>query len=292
MHIIVHIMQAFCDGGSGGNAAGVVLDADRLSPDQKLHIAKIVGLSETAFVSQSNVASIKVEFFTPTRQIPHCGHATVAAFALCRRLNRLSDGAHSKESIDGVRNVYLSNEQVTLEQPFPSFEDVASDSPIGTRCLHAMTASMDFLASNARLTLARAGNAFLLVPLASEAALAALVSKAQEIFSISQELDLIGFYPYCVATTRPTRTVSARMFAPLYGIQEESATGSAAGPLGAHLLSKSAALRSCVIEQGHFMHPSSPSLLSVSLSTASGSQPPLVLVSGEARPGRTIEVEV
>ncbi|WP_245823732.1 PhzF family phenazine biosynthesis protein [Photobacterium proteolyticum] len=39
------------------------------------------GLSETAFVSQSDVADFKLAFFTPNRRIAHCGHATIATFS-------------------------------------------------------------------------------------------------------------------------------------------------------------------------------------------------------------------
>ena len=53
MEIKVHIVNAFIDGQSGGNPAGVVLDADELSDHQKLKISTKIGLSETAFVSSS-----------------------------------------------------------------------------------------------------------------------------------------------------------------------------------------------------------------------------------------------
>jgi PhzF family phenazine biosynthesis protein len=51
MAAIVNIVNAFVDGGRGGNPAGVVLDADGLSAQQKQAIARLAGLSETAFVS-------------------------------------------------------------------------------------------------------------------------------------------------------------------------------------------------------------------------------------------------
>src|SRR5687767_10829717 len=79
--IEVQILNAFVDNNTGGNPAGVVLNADNLTNDQKLKIAANIGLSETAFVSKSDIASFKLDFFTPTRQIAHCGHATIATFS-------------------------------------------------------------------------------------------------------------------------------------------------------------------------------------------------------------------
>lgn len=70
MHVEVRIVNAFTDGAAGGNPAGVVLDADALSTAQKQAIAARVGLSETAFVSASEVAPFKLEFFTPTARWP------------------------------------------------------------------------------------------------------------------------------------------------------------------------------------------------------------------------------
>ena len=65
MEIEIQIINAFTDGESGGNPAGVVLDADKISVRHKLKIAAKVGLSETAFVSSSKSADFKLEFFTP-----------------------------------------------------------------------------------------------------------------------------------------------------------------------------------------------------------------------------------
>ena len=51
MDIEVQIVNAFIDGATGGNPAGVVIDANALDAAQKLKVAEQTGLSETAFVS-------------------------------------------------------------------------------------------------------------------------------------------------------------------------------------------------------------------------------------------------
>ena len=55
--VTVQILNAFTENDKGGNPAGVVLDADTLSHEDKLEIAQKVGLSETAFLSGSNPIS-------------------------------------------------------------------------------------------------------------------------------------------------------------------------------------------------------------------------------------------
>lgn len=70
---------AFTDAGSGGNPAGVVLDAGSLNDPEMLAIARDVGYSETAFVLPTQTASIRVRYFSPLAEVAFCGHATVAA---------------------------------------------------------------------------------------------------------------------------------------------------------------------------------------------------------------------
>src|SRR4051812_15212818 len=72
---------AFSDRPSGGNPAGVVLDATGLSDAEMLQIAADLGYSESAFLEGS-----RLRFFSPLAEVAFCGHATVAtAVALADR---------------------------------------------------------------------------------------------------------------------------------------------------------------------------------------------------------------
>ncbi len=64
-----------------GNPAGVVPNADGLTEEQMQRIAREMNNSETAFIfsSASPDYDVEVRFFTPTTEVPLCGHATVAA---------------------------------------------------------------------------------------------------------------------------------------------------------------------------------------------------------------------
>lgn len=64
-----------------GNPAGVVVDANQIPDESKQSIAREMNLSETAFVSHSNLADFKVQFFTPNAEVDLCGHATIATFS-------------------------------------------------------------------------------------------------------------------------------------------------------------------------------------------------------------------
>jgi len=79
---------AFTVNGKGGNAAGVVLDATGLDAAQMQAIATNLSDSETAFLiardARPNVYDVR--YFSPTQEVPFCGHATIAsAIALVER---------------------------------------------------------------------------------------------------------------------------------------------------------------------------------------------------------------
>jgi PhzF family phenazine biosynthesis protein len=80
---------AFTDTPSGGNPAGVVLDASGLDASAMQAIAADVGYSETAFLTpaEADGRAFNVRYFAPSIEVPFCGHATIAtAVALGERL--------------------------------------------------------------------------------------------------------------------------------------------------------------------------------------------------------------
>jgi PhzF family phenazine biosynthesis protein len=78
---------AFSTDPSGGNPAGVVLDASTLTDAEMLAVAAEVGYSETAFLTGARGdGGYRVRYFSPLAEVPFCGHATVAtAVALAHR---------------------------------------------------------------------------------------------------------------------------------------------------------------------------------------------------------------
>ncbi len=267
----VRIVNAFVDGEQGGNPAGVVLQADALSAAQKQAIAAQVGLSETAFVSSSQSAAFKLEFFTPTRQIAHCGHATVATFSLLRQLGLVSEGWSSKETIDGNRDILLRGDMAFMEQRQPQYLDLRSEPEALAEVLAALGITPEQLLPGLWPTRVNTGASFVIVPLRNEANVAAIVPDQAELARLSEQFELIGFYVFSQQTRQPGRDAGARMFAPRYGIDEESATGMAAGPLACFLHDYlGVAGPSLLIEQGYLMQLPSASVITVDLQLAEG----------------------
>lgn len=113
-----------------------------------------------------------------------------------------------------------------------------------------------------------------------------------EISAISDEYDLIGYYVFFLKTVKVGRDAGARMFAPRYGIDEEAATGMAAGPLACYLHDKLNIQKSrFLIEQGCFMSTPSPSVIDVKLQAEQGSIVSL-MAGGKAAVSETRQVEI
>jgi PhzF family phenazine biosynthesis protein len=293
MHIEAHTVNSFTDGGAGGNPAGVVIDADGLDSGQKLAVASKMGLSETAFVSKSAVATVKLEFFTPTRQIAHCGHATVATFSLLRQLGRVPEGLLSKETIDGTRKIIVEGDMAFMEQNAPRYTPVAPASELHRRVMSSLGLPPLYASEAGPPVVVNTGNAFLLLALPDEASVARLAPDMGLMEVISRELDLIGYYVFSRATRQPGRHAGARMFAPRYGIPEESGTGMAAGPLACLLHERLGVReREIFIEQGRLMQPPSPCVIKVVLECAPDGRVAGLMAGGSARVGSTQIIEL
>jgi len=263
MKVNIQIVNAFIDGSKGGNPAGVVLEADNLSHKQKLSVAKQVGLSETAFVSTSKVADYKLDFYTPTRQIAHCGHATIAVFSYLAQLGQIESGWYSKETIDGNRKILIKDGLAYMEQLAPKFISVEK---YHSNILDSINISEQQLASTPMVV--DTGNRFLIIGLENQHTLSRLMKDTVAIETISEELNLIGYYIFTTETNKAGRDASTRMFAPRYGIDEEAGTGMAAGPLASYLYDVLGIRKKQFnIEQGYLMQSPSPSVIEVNLET-------------------------
>ena len=79
--LIVYQVDAFTTEKLKGNPAGVVINADGLGEREMQMIARELNNSETAFIFSSNDTSYDgiIRYFTPTKAVPICGHATIGA---------------------------------------------------------------------------------------------------------------------------------------------------------------------------------------------------------------------
>ena len=291
--IPVEIINGFVKNGTGGNPAGVVLDADRLSEPEMLSIAANIGLSETAFISSSKTAGFKFDFFTPVRRIAHCGHATIAAFSYLAERGIVTEGKTSKETVDGSRDILIKNGAAYMEQLAPEYKTSQhwqKESVTVPNVLHSLGLTTVDLKTGIEPMVVNTGNSFMIIAVQDGATLSKLSPDFDLISNISEKLDLIGFYVFTTDNNATDHDATTRMFAPRYGITEESATGMAAGPLACFLhdhLGKEKSTFS--IEQGNYMQPISPSLITVELNFMDG-QIQSVMAGGHGKVSHSMTV--
>uniref|UniRef100_A0A8C6VN70 Phenazine biosynthesis like protein domain containing n=1 Tax=Naja naja TaxID=35670 RepID=A0A8C6VN70_NAJNA len=89
MQISVFIIDAFTNQPFGGNPAAVCLLEDELEESWHQKIAAEMNLSETAFIRKlhptddfTKSSRFGLRWFTPTNEVPLCGHATLASAAV------------------------------------------------------------------------------------------------------------------------------------------------------------------------------------------------------------------
>ena len=114
----VYVMDSFSDRIFGGNQAGVVLADKALEPAVMQQVAAELKHSETAFVWQTEEGN-RLRYFTPAGEVDLCGHATVAVFALLRRLGRIEDGTHKALTRAGALEIEVSGETVWMDMAPP-----------------------------------------------------------------------------------------------------------------------------------------------------------------------------
>lgn len=288
--VSVMVVNAFTYNGEGGNPAGVVLNADQYNQAEKQEIAKRAGFPETAFISRSTLADRKLEFFTPNKQIAHCGHATVASFSYLNQIGEVTNKHSSKETIDGLRDIILEDGKAYMEQKPQFFKDIDQQ-----KTLEVMTSlgleAID-LKEGFKPVVTNTGVSFMIIPLNNRGALEKISTDLELINKISDEFDLIGFYAFSDDAIDDGHDITTRMFAPRYAIPEEPATGMAAGNLSYYLHDKMNFQEdTIVIEQGYFMSPISKSEIIVKLTKQDGALTK-IMAGGSAKVMKEIEISL
>lgn len=280
--VTVELVDAFVDGGAGGNVAGIVFEgAADLSRAQRQEVARQVAVSETAFVLPADEADYKLEFYTPTRPIPHCGHATVGTFARLAATGRLSRDEVVNQTVDGPRRIRIRGSLAFLEQVPAGVTNFDEDT---TRdVLESLGISKQQLLPGAAPFLADNGNRSIQIGIADSGVLRSLSPDMKRIEEITNRYAAVCYYVFSLDPVVRARDATARMFGPAYGIPEEAATGMASGPLACWLDANSDGQRAqWAIEQGHFMTPASPSLI-LAQPERSGSRLTAMWIGGSAR---------
>ncbi|WP_058304434.1 PhzF family phenazine biosynthesis protein [Gorillibacterium timonense] len=263
MEIKVYTLHAFAKTKEGGNAAGVVMNADSLSELEMKRIAAFLGFSETAFVMQSDVADFRVRFFTPNQEVDLCGHATIATFYAMASLGWVKQGFYKQETKAGILGIEINEDNsIMMNQSALVFSEIIDKDELADSLNIKPSQLLEHLPAQVVST----GLRDILVPVASMEVLHAIQPDREKIKEISRKYNAVGYHVFTLESLYGANA-HCRNFAPLYEIPEESATGTSNGALGCYLYhygkinDKQAS--NIIFEQGYSM--SKPSEIRVSL---------------------------
>lgn len=206
MKLPLYTINAFATKPFTGNPAAVCPLDDWLEVDLMQAIAAQNNLAETAFVVKTAPAHYKIRWFTPSVEVPLCGHATLAsAFALKTEQGERAD-LITFESQSGPLSVQCQKDGYTLDLP----SQAASRAATPEWLIGALGANpVEFHQAE-----------FALAVFPNEAIVSALEPDFSQFPSDSSSNLIV------TAPGDQTDFVS-RFFAPAYGIDEDPVTGAA-----------------------------------------------------------------
>ena len=234
------IIDAFTSQPFGGNPAGVVLlDGDTFPNEElMLKVAAELRYSETAFVCILSPREYHVRYFTPKVEVELCGHATIATFSLLHQM-QLAKGECLCRTLAGNLRIE-AGEKVLMQMAAPRIVSTIPDAEGIYRAI-GVTDNQLMLP----VQIAYSGLPDIMIPLRDVAMLQTLKPDMDAIMEITRKYEAVSFHVFAFGNDGYTAHV--RDFAPLYGVPEESATGTANAAL-THYLQQNG----CILPSGDF----------------------------------------
>lgn len=224
----------------GGNQLAVLPDAQKLSDWQMQQIAREFNFSETAFVLPAEAGHTrKVRIFTPTTEIPFAGHPNIGtAFVLAETgaLGKEIPGTVLFEEKAGLVSIEIQVDPgapTSFELKAPQVLTLQEFPAIGSVAKALSLRENEIVVTTHAPTVASVGLPFLFVEVVDSAVLA----QVRIDMAGFERLLVEGAVPYVHVYTSKTdgADIQARVFAPLDGVAEDPATGSANCALAALL---------------------------------------------------------
>ncbi len=206
-----------------GNPVAVFLDAEGIPAERMQRIARELNLSETTFVLPAERdGDVRVRIFTPVNELPFAGHPTLGtAVVLGAESGR--DSLLMETAMGTIPfELHRDGDRVRsagMVQPTPTWDKYEG--------AVELLAALGIECSTLPVEIYRNGPRHVYVGLESVAALSAVRPDQR---ALADHLDLAT---NCFAGQGSHWRM--RMFSPAYGVAEDAATGSAAGPLAVHL---------------------------------------------------------
>lgn len=227
----LYTVDAFTSEPWAGNPAAVCLLEDERSDRWLQAVAAEMNLSETAYLWHTGEDAWRLRWFTPTREVPLCGHATLASAHVLLETGRARAGQIEFATRSGtLRAARVASDGIELDLPAYGSEPAALPA--------AVAAALGATPVAARLVERAGREETWLLELGREAEVRRLAPDFAALRAAGA--------PAVIATARGDESgfdCVSRYFAPGAGVDEDPVTGAAhcaLGPYWAERLGKSA----------------------------------------------------
>ena len=238
---IIYQVDAFTDTKFKGNPAGVLLNADGLTENQMQSIARELNNSETAFLFKpdDDTHDGKIRYFTPTKEVPICGHATVGAMyakAIEEELDSCILNFKTQVGIlpfeidrskDKIK-IWMTQGSIQVDSPLPE--------EMKNKLIDYLGISIADIDERCPVQIASTGHSKVMIGITSRETLNGLNPDLFRLQELSKAINCNGYFVFTLNLENPDIFSYGRMFAPAIGINEDPVTGNANGPLGAYLV--------------------------------------------------------
>lgn len=228
-----YIVDAFTEQAFGGNPAGVVLMGRQDFPNEKLmlQVAAELRYSETAFVQQNGEREFTIRYFTPVNEVELCGHATIATFGVLFQEGILKEGERCLYHTKAGHLKAIAGRDVMMQMATPQLIKTLDDPDLLDEIYQAVGCSrmgLDLLPQ-----IVSTGLPDIMLPIGGVSTLNALHPDMPAVARLTERLQTVSIHAF--AFGNDNHTAHVRDFAPLYDIDEESATGTANAALTYYL---------------------------------------------------------
>jgi trans-2,3-dihydro-3-hydroxyanthranilate isomerase len=285
MKIPFYLVDVFAAEPLTGNPLAVVDGGESLPIDLLRRIAREFNQSETTFLMPPTRATAdwRLRSFTAAgAEVFGAGHNALGAWWWLAESGKVSPGVFHQEIGDRVLPVTVGD-HIVMEQEAPeSRQRVESVTPLAAAL--GLT-SQAIATQRVPCQVVFTGAAHLLVPITDRAAVDRIKPQAPALLEVLARAGAEGCYVFSLDPRRPEATAYTRFFNPTVGIWEDPATGTAAGPLAAHLVNHglASAGQPMIIEQGTAMGRTSLIRAEVFMNRVRISGRGVVVANGELR---------
>ena len=246
----IYIVHAFTDKVFGGNPAGVVLlSHEEAFPETNvcIKIAAELRYSETVFIKKEEHFTLR--YFTPTDEVPLCGHATIAAsHILLKKHPSLNNTTFLIDTLSGLLPITIEDSFIWMTMGKPEIRDFVFSKSLENDLYKIMGIKNPDLPLKPKIVSTGLADIILPVKDVNE-----ITPDYHKLSRFSKDLDVVGVHAFSQGEGEVT--CHTRNFAPLYGIPEEAATGTASGALTYYLYDQGLIEKnsSCLFLQGEAM---------------------------------------